>query len=93
MVGVGAGDPRGRQVGAASASVNSSPRGEAVFRLLEVYSRIRDPRETLAVNGLARTTVRALRHNPAERTAVLTGVGSAVRELAQNRGEAKRLLA
>ncbi|GAA0835928.1 NAD(P)/FAD-dependent oxidoreductase [Streptosporangium amethystogenes subsp. fukuiense] len=67
------------------------PRG--VRGLLEVYSRIRDPRETLAVNGLARAAVRALRHNPAERTAVLAGVGSAVRELAQNRGEAKRLLA
>ncbi len=42
-----------------------------VRRVLDVYSRLRDPRETLALPGLLRATVRALAHGAGARPAIL----------------------
>ncbi len=56
-----------------------------VRRVLDVYSRIRDPRETLALPGLLRATVRALRHGHRARPAVLRGARDALLELAGHR--------
>lgn len=65
---------------------------EGVNRVLEIYSRIRDPRETLALPGLMLATARALRQSAGERTQVLKGATEALRELAGNQREARRLL-
>jgi hypothetical protein len=58
-----------------------------------VYSRTRDPRETLALPGLIRATARALRHGAGARASVLRGAAGALLELAGHRREAERLLA
>ncbi|MFK4042615.1 NAD(P)/FAD-dependent oxidoreductase [Nonomuraea wenchangensis] len=63
-----------------------------VRRVLDVYSRLRDPRETLALPGLLRATVRALAHGAGERPAILRSATEALRELAGNRREARRLI-
>ncbi|MGA5757886.1 NAD(P)/FAD-dependent oxidoreductase [Nonomuraea bangladeshensis] len=63
-----------------------------VRRVLDVYSRLRDPRETLALPGLLRATVRALAHGAGERPAILRSATEALRELAGNRREARRLV-
>ncbi|MDF2710473.1 MAG: geranylgeranyl reductase family [Nonomuraea muscovyensis] len=64
-----------------------------VRRVLDVYSRTRDPRETLALPGLIRATARALRHGAGARASVLRGAAGALLELAGHRREAERLLA
>ncbi|MFG1946125.1 NAD(P)/FAD-dependent oxidoreductase [Nonomuraea sp. NPDC048826] len=63
-----------------------------VRRILEVYSRIRDPRETLAMPGMVKAVARALRDNPGARLAVLKATGETLREMAGHHDEAKRLL-
>ncbi|MEU6792100.1 NAD(P)/FAD-dependent oxidoreductase [Nonomuraea wenchangensis] len=63
-----------------------------VRRVLDVYSRLRDPRETLALPGLLRATVRALAHGAGERPAILRSATEALRELAGHRREARRLI-
>ncbi|MFI6481580.1 NAD(P)/FAD-dependent oxidoreductase [Nonomuraea sp. NPDC050663] len=66
---------------------------DGVRRVLEVYSRIRDPRETLALSGLVKATALALRHGRGERAAIVGGVRETLMELAGHRSEARRLLA
>ncbi|MGI5267912.1 NAD(P)/FAD-dependent oxidoreductase [Nonomuraea sp. CA-218870] len=63
-----------------------------VRRILEVYSRIRDPRETLAMGGMVKAVARALRDNPGARLSVLKATGETLREMAGHHDEAKRLL-
>ncbi len=65
---------------------------QGVRRILEVYSRIRDPRETLAMGGMVKAVARALRGNPGARLSVLKATGEALREMAGHHDEAKRLL-
>ncbi|MGW0803411.1 NAD(P)/FAD-dependent oxidoreductase [Nonomuraea sp. NPDC002799] len=66
---------------------------DGVRRVLDVYSRIRDPRETLALPGLLKATTRALRGGAGARPAIVRAVGDTLRELAGHRAEARRLLA
>ncbi|GAA4511808.1 MULTISPECIES: NAD(P)/FAD-dependent oxidoreductase [Nonomuraea] len=63
-----------------------------VRRILEVYSRIRDPRETLAMGGMIKAVARALRDNPRSRLAVLKATAETLREIAGHHDEARRLL-
>ncbi|SEU11850.1 hypothetical protein [Nonomuraea wenchangensis] len=63
-----------------------------VRRVLDVYSRPRAPREILALPGLLRATVGALAHGAGERPAILRSATEALRELAGNRREARRLI-
>ncbi|MEV0616820.1 FAD-dependent monooxygenase [Nonomuraea sp. NPDC050404] len=65
---------------------------DGVRRILDVYSRIRDPRETLALPGLLKATTRALRHGTGTRAAIVRAVGDSLLELAGHRAEARRLL-
>ncbi|MFC4122921.1 NAD(P)/FAD-dependent oxidoreductase [Nonomuraea zeae] len=66
---------------------------DGVRNVLDVYSRIRDPRETLALPGLIKATTRALRLGAGSRPAIVRAVGTTLRELAGHRAEARRLLA
>ncbi|TYB51307.1 oxidoreductase [Nonomuraea sp. PA05] len=65
---------------------------DGVRRVLDVYSRIRDPRETLALPGLLKATARALRGGSGRRAAIARASGEALAELAGHRAEARRLL-
>ncbi|MFG1958319.1 NAD(P)/FAD-dependent oxidoreductase [Nonomuraea sp. NPDC049028] len=67
-------------------------RPDGVRRVLDVYSRIRDPRETLALPGLLKATTRALRSGAGARPAIVRAVGDTLLELAGHRAEARRLL-
>ncbi|MFC4588795.1 NAD(P)/FAD-dependent oxidoreductase [Sphaerisporangium corydalis] len=71
-------------------TLTKGPHG--VRDLLQVYSRVRDPRETLALTALAGATTRAVRHNPAERAAILTAACGATLSLAGNHRSTRRLL-
>ncbi|MEU8245466.1 NAD(P)/FAD-dependent oxidoreductase [Nonomuraea sp. NPDC048916] len=68
-------------------------RPAGVREVLEVYSRLRDPRETLALPGLAGATLKALRLHPDARAEILTGTARAGRALAVSHLETRRLLA
>ncbi len=72
-------------------ALTSGPDG--VRHVLEVYSRIRDPRETLALTGLAGAALRALRTVPGERVDIVTGTARAVQALAAAPVQTRRLLA
>ncbi|MEV0381565.1 FAD-dependent monooxygenase [Nonomuraea sp. NPDC050643] len=63
-----------------------------VRRVLDVYSRIRDPRETLALPGLVRATARALLRGGGSRADIVRATGETLRELAGHRAEARGLL-
>ncbi|GAA4908630.1 flavin-dependent dehydrogenase [Nonomuraea thailandensis] len=66
---------------------------DGVRRVLDVYSRLRDPRETLALPGLLKATARALLGGAGGRAAIARASGEALAELAGHRSEARRLLA
>lgn len=64
-----------------------------VRRILEVYSRIRDPRETLALRGLVRAVVRGMAAASGERRAVVKATAEVLREMYGHPGEARVLFA
>ncbi|GAA1640850.1 hypothetical protein GCM10009733_042430 [Nonomuraea maheshkhaliensis] len=65
---------------------------DGVRRVLDTYSRLRDPRATLALPVLLGATARALRHGAGQRAAIVRAAGEALAELAGHRREARRLL-
>ncbi|MEU8360216.1 FAD-dependent monooxygenase [Nonomuraea sp. NPDC048882] len=66
---------------------------DGVRRVLDTYSRLRDPRATLALPGLLGATAHALRHGAGQRAAIVRAAGAALAQLAGHRCEARRLLA